>query len=114
MKLASWSYRMSACGKWSGKAPARWSKVPVIARTLFALCALFFGAPDNSWAATVPPGFSETVIPGPSGGNWNEALGVCFDANGRMYVWERAGRIWIKDPTDASPSLLLDISEEVG
>ena len=30
------------------------------------------------------------------------------------YVWERTGKVWIKDSTDNSPTLLLDISEEVG
>jgi hypothetical protein len=31
-----------------------------------------------------------------------------------MYVWERTGKVWFKDPGDSSHSLLLDISEEVG
>ena len=38
-------------------------------------------------AATVPPGFAETVIAGPSSGNWNQAVGMTFESNGRMYVW---------------------------
>jgi len=65
-------------------------------------------------AATVPPGFAETTIPGPSAGNWDEAVGLAFEDNGRMYVWERSGRVWFKDPTDGSFTKLLDISEEVG
>lgn len=64
-------------------------------------------------AASVPAGFTETLVPGPSGGNWNEAVGVAFDSGGRMFVWERAGRVWFKDPADANFTQLLDISEEV-
>ena len=64
----------------------------------------------NLSAATVPPGFTQTVISGP----WPDAVGITFENNGRMYVWERTGRLWFKDPSDNSPSLLLDISEEVG
>src|SRR5689334_11271793 len=60
--------------------------------------------------ATVPPGFSESSVPGP----WSDAVGVYFESNGRMYVWERTGKVWIKDASDNSPTLLLDISEEVG
>ena len=61
-------------------------------------------------AATVPPGFTETPISGP----WSDAVGISFETNGRMWVWERTGKVWFKDPSDSSPSLLLDISEEVG
>lgn len=61
-------------------------------------------------AAAVPPGFSESPISGP----WSDAVGMAFEENGRMYVWERTGRVWFKDPSDTSPSLLLDIGEEVG
>src|SRR6266850_8211139 len=65
-------------------------------------------------AATVPPGFTETVVAGPSGGNWTEAVGLTFDSTGRIVVWERPGRVWFKDPGDATFSPLLDIREEVG
>ena len=64
----------------------------------------------NLSAATVPPGFTESVLSGP----WPDAVGITFENNGRMYVWERTGKLWFKDPGDPSPSLLLDISEEVG
>ena len=61
-------------------------------------------------AATVPLGFTESPVPGP----WSDAVGTTFENNGRMYVWERTGKIWIKDPADGSPALLLDIHDEVG
>ena len=65
-------------------------------------------------AASVPAGFTESVVSGPTAGSWNEALGLTFESTGRMWVWERGGRVWIKDPSDSGFSLLLDISEEVG
>ena len=71
-------------------------------------------AVDLSSAATLPAGFTETIIPGPSGGAWSEVVGLTFENNGRMYVWERTGQVWFKDTNDASFSLLLDIREEVG
>src|ERR1051325_601635 len=61
-------------------------------------------------AATVPAGFTETAISGP----WGDAVGITFESNGRMYVWERTGKLWFEDTTDTSPTLLLNISEEVG
>src|SRR5689334_14175445 len=83
------------------------------ARLLLAIgtCLLWL---FSAQAATVAPGFAETVIPGPSAGNWDEAVGLTFEDNGRMYVWERSGRVWFKDTTDSSFTKLLDISEEVG
>jgi hypothetical protein len=74
---------------------------------ILACCLVLLG---GLRAATVPAGFTETPVSGP----WSDAVGLTFESNGRMYVWERTGRVWFKDPTDSSPSLLLDISEEVG
>jgi beta-lactam-binding protein with PASTA domain/PKD repeat protein len=65
-------------------------------------------------AANLPSGFSESTVPGPTGNNWNEAVGMTFDATGRMYVWERAGKVWIREYGTTTWQLLLDISEEVG
>ncbi|MEY4385505.1 MAG: hypothetical protein RLY20_788 [Verrucomicrobiota bacterium] len=64
--------------------------------------------------ATVPAGFSETVIPGPGGGSWNEAVGVTFDAVGRMFVWERTGHVWMRGAGATNFTEIIDISEEVG
>ena len=64
----------------------------------------------NLPAALVPPGFTETVISGP----WTNAVGIAFEDNGRMYVWEGSGQLWFKDPGDANYTLLLDIHDEVG
>src|SRR6266481_4695642 len=86
----------------------RMRRVTAIACFAAAACGLI--VKGNLSAATVPPGFTETVLSGP----WPDAVGIAFENNGRMYVWERTGRLWFKDPSDNSPSLLLDISEEVG
>src|SRR5262245_18989199 len=83
---------------------------PVIAIAWFAVVAWGLILGGNLLAATVPPGFTETVISGP----WSSAVGVAFEDNGRMYVWEGTGQVWFKDPGDANYTLLLDISEEVG
>src|SRR5207253_6415 len=64
----------------------------------------------NLLAATVPQGFTETIISGP----WTNAVGVAFEDNGRMYVWEGTGQVWFKDPGDGNYTLLLDIHDEVG
>jgi chitodextrinase/glucose/arabinose dehydrogenase len=45
-------------------------------------------------------------------GNWNGATGMTFDANGRLFVWEKAGRVYVVD--NGQKRLFLDISEEVG
>ncbi|MFO0831380.1 MAG: PQQ-dependent sugar dehydrogenase [Phycisphaerales bacterium] len=55
-------------------------------------------------------GFSNQLIVG----GWDQATGVTFDANGRAYVWEKAGRVWIVENGVKSAQPLIDISEEVG
>src|SRR5436190_8539251 len=71
--------------------------------TWLALATGLFGA-------SVPPGFTESSVSGP----WSDAVGTTFESNGRLYVWERTGLVWFKDTADPSPTLLLNISEEVG
>ncbi|HYV32697.1 MAG TPA: PQQ-dependent sugar dehydrogenase [Candidatus Binatia bacterium] len=66
-------------------------------------------------AATLPAGFIEENIPG----QWNEAVGLTFEPEqqtpgGRMYVWERGGRVWIVENGVKLTPPLIDLSEEVG
>ena len=82
----------------------------VTAIAWFAAAAWGLIVEGNLSAATVPPGFTETIISGP----WTNAVGVAFENNGRMYVWEGTGQVWFKDPGDANYTLLLDIHDEVG
>src|SRR4051812_3305897 len=64
----------------------------------------------HAQSASLPAGFSEQTI----GGTWNEAVGLLFEDNGRMYVWERAGRVWIIENGVKASTPLIDLHEEVG
>src|SRR5438034_4549256 len=85
-----------------------------LARRFLAIASFFVAGgltlADNTWAATVPAGFTESPVSGP----WGDAVGITFESNGRKYVWERTGKVWFQDPSDSSPSLMLNISEEGG
>ncbi len=63
-----------------------------------------------SIAQTVPSGFNDAVVVS----GFNAPVGFTFDANGRMYVWEKSGKVWIVDNGTRLPNPLIDISEEVG
>ena len=78
----------------------------VLLLSLVAPCLWLAGAAH----AGLPAGFTKTSIAGP----WDGPVGVAFDANGRMYVWERAGRVWIVENGAKSATPLIDISDEVG
>src|SRR5687767_11927691 len=82
-------------------------------RCLTMVAVLACAGQTGSNAATLPAGFSETAINGPSG-SWSEVVGIHFEENGRMYVWQRTGRVWIKEDNTSTWNLLIDISEEVG
>jgi len=61
-------------------------------------------------AQTVPPGFNiSQVVDG-----FQEPVGFTHDANGRMYVWEKRGMVWIVDNGVRLAQPLIDISQEVG
>lgn len=77
---------------------------------LFTPVIVTLGLPPPAEAASLPAGFVEQSI----GGAWNEAIGLLFDDNGRMYVWERAGRVWIVENGVKLSTPLIDISDEVG
>jgi PKD repeat protein len=57
-----------------------------------------------------PPGFSDELYLG----GWNLAVGFTWDSNGRMYVWEKSGKVWIVDNGAKLSEPMLDISDEVG
>jgi glucose/arabinose dehydrogenase len=68
------------------------------------------GCGDDGSTASLPPDFRDDAVPGP----WEFAVGATFDADGRLFVWEKAGRVWIVEDGLASSTPLLDISDEVG
>ena len=57
-----------------------------------------------------PAGFTDQLFLG----GWDEVSGFTWDANGRMYVWERDGIVWIVENGVKLTTPLLDISDEVG
>jgi len=91
-----------------GASTLRMRQVSTFVRLAVVAWGLVLGG--NLLAATVPPGFTETTISGP----WTNAVGVAFEANGGIYVWEGTGQVWFKDTGDANYTLLLDIHDEVG
>ncbi len=75
------------------------------------LCAvLLVTLPTAVLRADLPPGFGDVLVLG----GWNQAVGLSFAPDGRMFVWEKAGRVWIVENGVRLPSPLIDISEEVG
>lgn len=76
----------------------------------FAFFLLLLVAIARAHAATLPSGFTEESV----GGTWNEAVGLAFAPDGRMFVWERGGRVWTVENGVKSSTPFLNISEEVG
>jgi cysteine-rich repeat protein len=59
----------------------------------------------------LPGGFAEEAI----GGGWDRAVGLTFASDGKLFVWEKAGRVWQVDSNGQRHGRpLIDISEEVG
>ena len=53
-----------------------------------------------------PDGFQEESF-----GSWDLPMGITFDYNNKMYVWERDGRVY--SFLNSQKNLLIDIREEV-
>jgi uncharacterized repeat protein (TIGR02543 family) len=70
----------------------------------FALACL----PLSGRAQTPPTGFTSTAV----SSGWNEAVGLTFNSTGKMFVWERPGKVWVV--VNGQRQQLLDIGEEVG
>src|SRR5438477_1389619 len=77
---------------------------------LTLLMLAFVAVPRTLHGATNVGTFVEEAI----GGAWNEAVGLTFSAEGQMFVWERAGRVWLVENGVKQSQPLLDISDEVG
>ena len=74
-------------------------------RQLFALAAL--AAPA---AAQWPPNFADTTV----ASGWVRPVGLTFAADGRMFVWEKGGRVWLVENGVKAAQPFLDLAEEVG
>ncbi len=71
-------------------------------------CALLLLGSQQVQAQTPPTGFTSTVV----STGWNEAVGLTFSSSGKMFVWERPGKVWVV--VNGQRQLVLDISAEVG
>ncbi|NNE29516.1 MAG: HYR domain-containing protein [Saprospiraceae bacterium] len=87
---------------------SRWSLAGRNAAISFSLSLflLFF----SSIVEAQPTGFSDQLFVG----SWNQAVGMTFDQGGRMFVWEKGGKVWVVENGVKLPNPLIDISEEVG
>ena len=74
------------------------------------LMVVLLGDGPSLRAQTVPSGFSDALVIG----GWSEPVGATWDANGRMYVWEKRGIVWIVQNGVRLTTPLIDISAEVG
>lgn len=72
--------------------------------TIFCICLIY------STGFTQPNNFIDRDY----AGSFNGAVGITFDANGRMFVWEREGKVWIVNDGVKAAQPLIDLSEEVG
>lgn len=97
--------------------PSNCNTMPHLSTRLYAiLCFLGLTAIDRmpshiASAQTFPANFSQSTV---AGGTFNQPVGVTWDANGRQYVWEKGGKVWIISNGVRLPQPLIDISEEVG
>ncbi|MDX2283207.1 MAG: PKD domain-containing protein [Bacteroidia bacterium] len=57
-----------------------------------------------------PAGFTDQLYLG----GWNGAVGLTFDENGVMYVWEKGGRVYIVQNGVKRAAPLINISDEIG
>jgi PKD repeat protein/glucose/arabinose dehydrogenase len=81
-------------------------------KRLAFLLAFAQSAVASSIHHDLPPGFQEVTE---IGGTWDGAVGLLFGPDDRMYVWEKAGRVWIVDQAGNRLSEpLIDLSDEVG
>jgi glucose/arabinose dehydrogenase len=78
------------------------------AYAIAALILSFAGLPVV--AGITPPDFVEETIDG----DWNQVVGLQFAPDGRLYTWEKGGRVWTVDDGVKSPVPFVDISAEVG
>jgi len=79
-----------------------------IAPLFLLLFSISFFTPHSIQAQ--PAGFADDVYLA----NWNGVVGFTFDDLGRMYVWEKNGKVWVVINGVKQTNPVLDISDEVG
>ncbi len=68
---------------------------------------LFLSAFPLSSQAQLPEGFNDELV----SADWSAPVGLVFDDEGRQYVWEKAGKVYIVE--EDQRRVILDIEEEV-
>ena len=79
-------------------------------KTALLVLLTFFTFTFSLRSQTLEPNFSDVLVMG----GWNQPVGATFDANGRLYVWEKSGKVWIVQNGVRLATPLIDISPEVG
>jgi PKD repeat protein/glucose/arabinose dehydrogenase len=79
-------------------------------KSLVPLILCLLGLVKGVEAQTLQPDFADALV----SGGWNAPVGVVWDDNGRSYVWEKGGTVWIVENGVRLPNPMLDISDEVG
>ncbi|MGC1728223.1 MAG: PQQ-dependent sugar dehydrogenase, partial [Steroidobacteraceae bacterium] len=74
---------------------------------------VLIAAGHTARASSVPAGFADVPVNRPDGRPWDSAAGVTFSDGGRMFVWERTGRVWLYTDAPAGSKPLIDLSDEV-
>ena len=67
-------------------------------------------SPDLPREAIVPAGFVDELVLG----GFTAPVGLLHDANERLYVWDKGGRVWVIENGQRVSPPLIDLSEEVG
>jgi glucose/arabinose dehydrogenase len=83
-------------------------RTPLSIRIAAAAPLLGTGVPAR--AADLPVGFVET----PLNISFTQPVGVTFSASGRMFVWEKGGKVWIVENGVKAGTPLVDLTQEVG
>jgi regulation of enolase protein 1 (concanavalin A-like superfamily) len=64
-------------------------------------------------ASSLPARFTDTSVKRPDGRSWDGVAGVAFADDGRMFVWERSGRVWLLANMATRDEPLIDLTDEV-
>ena len=84
-------------------------------RTWLSVLGLLLLAATNhtARASSLAVGFADASLSRPDGQPWDGAAGISFADDGRMFVWERSGRVWLIADASAHAKPLVDLSDEV-
>lgn len=73
-------------------------------------CSLALTCYVAASAQSIPSEFNDAV----AASGFSAPVGITFDDNGRLFVWEKAGRVWVVENGQRHSQPLIDIREEVG